>query len=107
MKDRTQVWLQLFVAVVLPLLVGGGSFYLLVEFKEHLPVWLYTTFIFAICLVLIAIPIRLAFGDLLNKLRMWIEGRVRHRAALKAAKEWRHKWVELWQLIHEVTENDW
>lgn len=95
MKEKTDFWLNLFLSAILPSVLGSGSIYLLVQFKEGLPGWLYTTFLFVIYAVLVAVLIRLAFGDWFRKLTIWVRNGRRGRAQRKVASNLFAKWVGL------------
>jgi len=101
-KDRTQFWLQLVISVIVPFLIGSGGVTLLVIFREQLPEWLYTTFIFVIYLVFIVILIRLAFGDLIGRFRIWVREKLIYRERYRLVKNWHTKWVEMASLVNKV-----
>jgi len=102
MKDRTRFWLQLAISVIAPLVIGGGGVTLLVVFRQDLPGWLYTTFIFIIFLVFTVTLIRLVFGDLIERFRIWIAKKLAHRERCKLVKNWRVKWIEMANLVDKV-----
>ena len=58
-------------------------------------------------LVIIAILLRLAFGDLIDRLRILVKQNLRHRARQKLVKEWEEKWRDLCKLLGEVIRIDW
>ncbi len=107
MKDRTQFWINLLVSTVLPLVLTGGGASLLVLFRDNLPHVLYVTVLWVLCLVIIAILLRLAFGDLINRLRTWIKQNLRHHARQKLVKEWYEKFRDLRELLREIIRTDW
>ncbi len=107
MKDRAQFWINLLVSTILPLVLTGGSASLLVLFRENLPHLLYVTILWILWLVIIAILLRLAFGDLIDRLRIWIRQNLRHRARQKLAEEWYEKWRELGLILFDVAKKKW
>lgn len=63
--------------------------------------------LWVLCLVIIAILLRLAFGDLIDRLRISVKQNLRHRAKQKLAERWCKKWLELSSLIQELGKCNW
>jgi hypothetical protein len=107
MKDKTEFWLQLFLSTILPYLLGGGSIYLLIEFREQLPEHLYIIFLYIIYTVFVVVLIRLAFGNWFNKFYIYIQKLLRRRAEKKLIHEWHGKWLDFCELLRKVVHTDW
>ena len=101
MKDKIDSWMQFFLSII-ALVLSGGSASLLVLFQEHLPRPLYITLLWVLCLFIIAILLRLAFGSLIEKLYISIKVRRWKRKRLTQVKNWYTKWIEPDNLINEV-----
>ena len=106
MKDK-EFWIQLLVSGILPYILGGGFITLLVQFRERLPGWFYTTFLFVIGAVLIAVLVRFAFGDWLKRFARWIREIRKQRIDLRIAISLRSKWFELLGLLSDIMDADW
>jgi len=98
-KDRIEPWLQVVLSIT-ALVLSGGSASVLVLFQEHLPRPLYLTLLWVLCLFIIAILLRLAFGDLIESFRIWIRRRLAHRKRCKLVENWRTKWLEMANLVN-------
>lgn len=113
MKD-VKFWIQVFVNVALPLVLGSGLLGVLSLFRERLPDWSFNliiaitsvVFVIVFC-VLIVMLLRLTFGDWFNKLWRWRQKRAVRENKMRLLNNWREKLVELSSLILKVADADW
>lgn len=107
MKDRREFFTNLLLSIILPLIVSSGGATALVVFRESLPPILFHILLWVLCIFIIVVIVRLAFGDLINQLRMWIKNQQYKRSRYKLAKDWSILFGELSELVSQVSDQDW
>ena len=94
MGDR-KYWIQLALSILVPFLTGAG----LVQIKEHLPNWLFLLFLAVLCIFIIVVLLRLAFGDWFSRAWIWWEKRTEYKKRCRVAIDWRLGSLSGWTFV--------